>query len=308
MIPMRKVWRRHGEIVTSRLTPRNASESAVGEAERELSRNENRRESLKKLYVLMLQSAAIERAGALSVRWSEKEPLDPEAITARADVLAASGDRAAAIRVLGSVIDVRPGDVASQKRLARLERWRGRPEVGCRYSIAIAELRATDATLLADAVRCARDTSDGASADELLANADAPTRAAAERHLSRPTPDPGALLGDLKVQGVWSGATDVDLALIDPDGHRVSWLGAPTRGLITARSVTSLAEEGLALSGGKPGEYVVEVVRGSGSGRASGELTITVAGTTRRVPFTLEGERTRVGIARIEMRSELVPL
>jgi hypothetical protein len=72
--------------------------------------------------------------------------------------------------------------------------------------------------------------------------------------------------------------------------------------------VTSLAEEGLALSGGKPGEYVVEVVRGSGSGRASGELTITVAGTTRRVPFTLEGERTRVGIARIEMRSELVPL
>jgi hypothetical protein len=109
MIPMRKVWRRHGEIVTSRLTPRNASESAVGEAERELSRNENRRESLKKLYVLMLQSAAIERAGALSVRWSEKEPLDPEAITARADVLAASGDRAAAIRVLGSVIDVRPG-------------------------------------------------------------------------------------------------------------------------------------------------------------------------------------------------------
>ena len=50
---------------------------------------------------------------------------DPEAITARADVLSASGDRAGAIRVLGSVIDVRPGDIAAQKRLARLERWRG---------------------------------------------------------------------------------------------------------------------------------------------------------------------------------------
>ena len=129
-----------------------------------------------------------------------------------------------------------------------------------------------------------------------------------ERLLAGPAPDLDTLKGDLKVEGTWSGGADVDLALIDPDGRRVSWLGAPTRGVISARSVTSTREEGLALSGAKPGEYVVEVVRGSGTDRASGELTITVAGTTRRVSFTLDGPRVSVAIARIEMRSELVPL
>jgi len=308
MIPMRRVWRRHGEVVTNRVVPKNATANAISDAELELSRNENRRESLKKLYALSLATASLERAASLSERWSAKEPLDPEAITARADVLSASGDRAGAIRVLGSVIDVRPGDVAAQKRLARLERWRGRAAAGCRYSIAIAELRGTDASLLSDAVRCARDTGDGRTAEELLANADATVRASAERLLAAAAPDLDTLKGDLRVEGTWSGGADVDLALIDPDGHRVSWLGAPTRGVISARSVTSTREEGLALSGGKPGEYVVEVVRGSGTDRASGELTITVAGTTRRVAFTLDGPRTSVAIARIEMRSELVPL
>jgi hypothetical protein len=169
-------------------------------------------------------------------------------------------------------------------------------------------MRPGDAALLADAVRCARETGRGASADELLANADATTSALAQKLLAAPGVDEQALKGDLRLEASWSGGSDLDLALIDPDGQRVSWLGAPTRALISARDVLSTSSEGLALSGGKPGEYTIEVVRAREGSRASGELTITAAGSTRRVPFTLEGLRVNVAIAKISLRSELVPL
>ncbi|HSU41070.1 MAG TPA: hypothetical protein VLJ38_15940, partial [Polyangiaceae bacterium] len=136
----------------------------------------------------------------------------------------------------------------------------------------------------------------------------ASTREAAERLLAAPRTDDGALRGDLRVLASWGDDVDLDFALVDPDGHRVSWLGAPTRGVITARDVTSHGEEALALSGGRPGEYALEVVRSSGDGVVRGELTVTAAGTTRRVPFSLDGARARLGVVKISMHSRLVPL
>ena len=307
MIPMRKVWQRSGEVITDRLIPKAASASALEAAARELERDENRREALKKLFRLSLAAGDLERAATLAARWAEKEPLDPEAITARADVLASRGERSAAVRVLGGVVDVRPGDVAAQKRLARLARWAGRRELGCRYAIAISEMRPADAALLADAVRCAREQ-EATMAGELLANADAKTRDQAQKLLAAPALDEQVLKGDLKLEATWSGGSDLDLALIDPDGQRVSWLGAPTRAVITARDVVADGRESLALSGGKAGEYAIEIVRAREGGRASGEVTLSVAGTTRRIPFTLDGTRVNVGLAKISLHSVLVPL
>jgi Mg-chelatase subunit ChlD/tetratricopeptide (TPR) repeat protein len=308
LIPMRRTFERTGEIFIDRFAPRAASSSAIAAAELDVERNENRRESVKKLFALLLRAGDIDRAARVSRRWSDKEPLDPEAITARADVLAASGDRTEAIRVLSSVVDVRPGDVAAQKRLARLHRWAGEPELGCRYSVAIAEFRASDAALLGDAVRCSRALGDGALADELLTNADAKTRSAADELLKAAAPNDRDLRGDLRVEATWSGGMDLDLALVHPDGHRVSWLGAPTRSVITARDVSSTSAEGLALNNPQAGEYVIEVVRSGGTGRGIGEVTVTAAGTTRRVPFTIDGTRVSIAIANISVRQVLVPL
>jgi vault protein inter-alpha-trypsin-like protein/FecR-like protein/VWA domain-containing protein len=308
MIPMRRIWERQGEVLLDRFAAAAASGSAIANVERMLADNPNRRDSVKKLFTLYLQAGELERAATLAERWSDKEPLDPEALTARADVLAARGERALAIRVLGSVLDARPGDIASEKRLARLERWAGRPALGCRFSIAIAELRSGDAALLADAVRCARETFDGAVGDELLEAAAPATRDAAERLLQGPPPDNQALRGDLRLEAEWRGGGDLDLALVDPDGHRVSWLGAATRGIITARDVTSESREGLALSGTRPGDYAIELVRSGPGGPSTGEVTISVAGAVRRVPFSFDGTRTRLGVARVSMRSRLVPL
>ena len=113
----------------------------------------------------------------------------------------------------------------------------------------------------------------------------------------------------MRLVAEWHGEeVDVDLALLHPDGHRVSWLGAPTRSVITATEVTSTRREGLALRGAKAGEYVVEVVRGSGSGRVSGEVNVTIAGTRRKLPFVLDDERASLGIVAIRFAPRLVPV
>ena len=96
--------------------------------------------------------------------------------------------------------------------------------------------------------------------------------------------------------------------LVHPDGHRVSWLGAPTRSVITARDVSSTSAEGLALNNPQAGEYVIEIVRSGGTGRGIGEVLVTAAGTTRRVPFTIDGTRVSIAIANISLRQVLVPL
>jgi len=101
----------------------------------------------------------------------------------------------------------------------------------------------------------------------------------------------------------------LDLVIVHPDGYRVSWLGAPTRSVITARDVLSMNREGLALRGAKPGEYAIEVVRtDGGSELIRGEVQLKIAGKGRSIPFSLEGERVRIASAKIWMQSELVPL
>lgn len=307
MVPMRRVFERVGVINTATLVPHKARSEAIAQAEGALSGNDNRRAAVKELYVLYALAGEVDRAAALAERWSSKEALDPEALTARADMAARRGDRAEAIRILGSVVDVRPGDVPSQKRLARLHRWAGAPALGCRHAIAIAQLHPDDDKLLAEAVHCGRKTGEAHLVDAMLRAASDETRKGAERQLSG-IDDAEALRGEVRLEATWSGGADVDLALLHPDGHRVSWLGAPTRALISATNVNSRDREGLALLGSKAGEYVIEVVRGAGAGRVSGEIVVRAPKATRRIPFTIEPgqQRVSVGVMRIRFESRLV--
>lgn len=307
MIPMRKVFERQANIFPGRLVPSVASAEKIQAAEGELAKNENRREALKELLSLYMLAGDVERASQLAERWAQKEALDPEALTARADVMASRGMRDDAIRLLGSVVDVRPGDVASQQRLARLHRWAGREAVGCRHHIAVAQLHEDDAKLLSEAVFCGRQTGETKLAESMLAAAGEKIRARAEALLEEKKTIEG-LRGEIRLTATWSGGQDLDLALIHPDGHRVSWLGAPTKGLITAENVTSTSTEGLALLGSKAGEYSIEVVRGAGEGPVSGEVLVHAAGVTRKIPFTLQSQRAIIGTMNVFWKSRLVPV
>lgn len=306
MVPMRRIWERKGTIAIGGV-PKNALPSAIAMAERELEQNPNRRAAVQKVYSLYMLAGDVERAFTTAERWSQKEPLDSDALTARADLAARGGDRELAIRILGSVVDVRPDDVASQRRLARAHRWAGRADVGCRHSLALAQIRSGDARLLAEAVSCGRQTGQTRLVEEMLSAAEERVRRAAEPQIATFDKQTDALSGDLRVEATWSGGVDVDVAIITPDGHRVSWLGAPTREVISAVDVQSLSGEGLALRGAKPGEYVIELVKPAGTGTIRGDLTLTVAGTRRVVPFTLNDTRETIGVAKIAMQSRLVP-
>jgi hypothetical protein len=308
LVPMRRIWERRGEILLDRFVPKAANGSALTDVARELARDDSRRQNLKRAFGLSSAAGELGDAARLAQRWVEKEPLDPEAITALADVEARRGNRDAAIRMLGSVLDMRPGDTASHKRLARLEGWAGHGELACRHRIAIAEGKSRDLGLVAEAVRCSRELGMHAVAEALLAAASADERAGIEQRLRAPAPDDTALSGDLRVEANWSGATDLDIALLDTEGHRISWLGAATRAVISARDATSASHEGLAVRGAAPGEYVLELTRGSGAGLAQGELLVTIAGTVRRVPFSFDGERKALALLRVTMQPRLVPL
>ena len=307
-VPMRRVFERQANINTSQVIPFAAATDKIAKAQAELDKNTNRRVAVKELYTLLALAGEVDRAGVLADRWSQKEALDPEALTARADLAARRGQRDEAIRILGSVVDVRPGDIPSQKRLARLHRWAGRQALGCRHAIAIAQLRQDDAKLLSEAVFCGRKTGENAMVDDMLASADAKVKKQAEAALKGMKDKSDLARGDIKITATWDGGGDVDVALIHPKGHRVSWLGAPTKAIISAEDVLSTRREALGLLGSPAGEYVIEVVRGSGAtGPQRGELLVTAAGQTRKIPFDLVGERQSVGTIRVSFKSRLVP-
>ncbi len=307
MIPMRRTWVRKGSFTNDRLPP-DANLRSLTKAEDDFDKEPERRNSLKALLALYTRRSELDHADSLVERWIDKEPLDPDALTARADSSARRGMRSDAIRMLGSVIDARPDDVKAQQRLARLYDWSGAREQSCRFWVALAEFHADKAEWLAQAVRCSRNIDSIWLADDLLSNAADKVRSDAERILSQTPESSDALSGDLRVEATWSSDADVDIALITPDGQRVSWLGAPTRQVITARDVTSRASEGLAMRNAPVGNYLIELVRVSGSGTVHGNLQLTIADLKKSVPFTLNADRTVVGIAGITAVQKLVAL
>ncbi len=307
MIPMRRTWVRKGSFTSDRL-PQDANLRSLTKAEDDFDKEPERRNNLKSLLALYTRRSELDHADSLVERWIDKEPLDPDALTARADSSARRGMRNDAIRMLGSVIDARPDDVKAQQRLARLYDWLGAREQSCRFWVALAEFHSDKAEWLAQAVRCNRNLDSIWLADDLLGNAAEKVRSDAERILSQNPQPSDALSGDLRVEATWSADADVDIALITPEGQRVSWLGAPTRQVITARSVTSRAGESLAIRNAPVGNYIIELVRVSGSGTLHGNLQLTIADLKKTVPFSLNADRTVVGIAGITVVQKLVAL
>lgn len=307
-VPMRKVWERQGHVVTPATIPPSANGDAIAAARRDVESGDLRRDAVKKLFTLLFLSGDVEQAAEVAERWSAKDPLDPDALTARADVAAARGERDLAIRILGSVVDVRPGDFKAQWRLSRLHRWAGRRELGCRHSMAVAQIRVTDGKSLAEAIRCSRDLGWSSVASDLQGSVADATRRAADLLLGQHGDDPTALSGDFRLEATWDGGDDLDLAMVHTDG-RVSWLGAPTKAVISARDVQSGGREALALRGASAGDYVIEVTRPHGhTGTIHGTVDISVPGDRRSVPFVLEGSHARIALVKIWMKSKLVPM
>ncbi|WP_437315912.1 VIT domain-containing protein [Sorangium sp. So ce385] len=320
MIPMRRVFDRKVSFdATNTLAPESAARTA--EAEAALAAAPDSRDRTVGLYALYATTGRLGEAQELTARWSGRDALDPDALVARADLAARQGDRDRAVRILGGLADVRPGDRAVQARLADLWDAAGRPAYACQHRVTLAELAPADAKLAAAAIRCAGEGGMSELAGQLRLDLTSAVRATVDRLLAQPDAPPSAdLPGDVQLSAAWTGGADLDLALIDARGRRLSWMGA-TLGPVGVRSrdATSARAESIALRNLPKGSYVVEIARASAGDGASpsalagapgavrGELTLRLAGETRKVPFTLEGARLELGTVRVFFTSRLVP-
>ena len=306
-IQMRREWFRVGSVSRFDSVHPNILD-AVARAETQLRLEPNSRERHRALVQALAYAGDLERAHAVAGQWLERDRLDTEALGYMADVLARMGRRADAIRTLSGAVDLQPDDRALHERLAAAFERVGAAERACAHRIALAAIAPADTAVAGRAVRCQRALSRTDAAQRLLLSAtDAAARDTIERTAAEP-PATERATGDLIVRATWSGASDLDISLIAPDGKRISWLGG-RRG-VAADGAGRPGSEAVALRRIPAGNYLVEIARTDPTDRAptSGTVHVRVLGVDRALPFDLTGDHATVGRVSVTRKSRLVPL
>jgi hypothetical protein len=309
-VPMRKVFDRKVSFdAVNTFVSQNAAKLTV--AESSLAAAPDSRDKTVELYSLYATTGRLGEAQELTAKWAGRDALDPDALIARADLAARQGDRDRAVRILGGLADVRPNDRAVQTRLADMQDAAGNAALACEHRIALADMALSDAKLVAAAIGCARTQGLVDLASVLRFDTTDKVREAVDKLLAAPATISPTARGDVQISAEWAGGGDIDLALVDAQGKRTSWLGSPGKGTVSARDVKSSQRESLDVAGLGQGSYVVEVARTSSADASTpirGEVTLRLAGETRKVAFNLTGARAEVGTVRVFFTSHLEPV
>ncbi len=309
-IPMHKVFERHvGFDQTNAFIAPNTAKITV--AESALAAAPDSRDRTVELFALYATSGRVGEAQELTARWAGRDALDPDALQARSDLAARQGDRDRAVRILGGLADVRPNDRAVQTRLADLWETSGNAALACEHRVALADMALSEPKLVAVAITCARAQGMIDLASVMRLDTTDKVRESVDKLLASPAPAASAAHGDVQLTAEWAGGADLDLALIDAQGRRTSWLGSPGKATVSARDVTSPRGEALDIAGLPQGNYVLEISRAAGRDTGDvlqGEVTLRLNGETRKVPFTLTAARAELGTVRVFFTSHLEPL
>ena len=169
----------------------------------------------------LLRRGAFDELERVLADWQKRDPLDGDAIALRAELISARGDRVAAARVLSGV--AASADAARVDDLALGAERAGDDALACALRVASAEDKPEDATRVARAVRCERLRGRGTSADRWLAESGV-RRPAIETALAK-LDDASNVFGDIVADASWTTNADLDLAVIDPNGQRLGYLG-----------------------------------------------------------------------------------
>jgi len=301
---MRRVWFRVGDI-QSQTAPTASEARSVAVAESALAAAPDSRDKHRALVRAASRAGNVARAREVAEKWLGRDQLDPEALTFLSDAIGRDGRRDDALRVLSGIVDLRPDDRALQDRMARAYDRAGMAELACAHRIAIADIASTDGAALGAAMRCERALGQNDSATRLLGSvSDDAARRRAEEVAAQPT-SLESVGGDIVLDASWGTATDLDLAIITPQGTRISWMGG--RATVSASDAGATGREKLALRRAGTGNYVLEIARTRHDDQApvSGRVTVSVMGTRRVIPFTLTGPRTVLGRAHITRESRM---
>jgi len=306
---MKRVFVRRATIAVDGLPAVTAEKLAQARAAVQAAPDE--RGKHKELAKLLAVSGQLDELGEALEKWQTRDPLDADVIVARADLAARRGDRDASLRILGGALAAsalsRDEAFVLASTVAKSYERIGRPEAWA-FLVAAAELRGSDSEALARAVACERRAGRGAAAQRWLGSLKESQRTAVSTALTKvENAAPETAAGDFVVSAKWDGATDLDIAVVDPAGRRA---GVATR-MKNARveGATARDHETLSLATGDAGTFVIEMVRastGAGDGArdvpVSGRMTIRAYGQTREIPFTVVGAR--AAVARVDARWE----
>lgn len=311
---MKKIFVRRATL-TADASPAVAADK-VTQARAAVAAAPDERSKHKELARMLALSGQLDELSETLEKWSSRDPLDVDVIVGRADVAARSGDREAALRILGGALAasaLTPADAfAVAQAVGRSYDRLGKAE-GCAFHVAAAELRGSDPDALARAITCERAQGRAGAAERWLAGLKDAQRTAVSTAITKLEAQRSeGTFGDVVVSATWSGGMDLDVVLVDPSGRRA---GAVSR-LKNARvdGATSRDRETVALSSGEAGSFLVEMVRtnvadpSAGTPPVAGTVTVKAFGQTRSIPFTLTGARTQVGRVDVRWESELVPV
>jgi hypothetical protein len=305
-VPMRRVFDRKVSFAATSAFASNAGK--VAGAESALAASPNSRDRTVELFTFYSTLGRLGEAQELTAKWSGRDALDPDALLARADLAARQGDRDRAVRILGGLADVRPGDRAIQERLADMHDAGGNAALACEHRITLAEMAPTDAKIMAAASSCARVQGIAELATALRGDASEKVREAMDK-IATSTTTIRTPRGDMTISAEWTGGEDVDIGLIDAKGRRTSWLGSATKATVNGRDVKSTSNEALEIRALPQGSYTVEITRvGNGTAPVRGEVKVRFGNEVTKHPFTLIGARTEAGTVRVFFTSRLVPL
>ncbi len=247
------------------------------------------------LYALLAHREDTTDAEIFNGKVALRDAFDAAVIFHEADFFARRGERAQALRVGYGAIDARPDDVALADGLASVAERAGDERAACELRSLHAMALPVDVDAVARRVSCLRARGDGATASALLGALPPGFAPKIEAIVAQPPKKAAtSLTGQLVVDATWTGGTDLDVALIDPNGARRSWL---TPSGTVALDSLSTSHEALALVAAPAGLYTIEVTRASKADSApvSGTLVVRVAGfPEQRYAFKLEGAKTTV--------------
>jgi tetratricopeptide (TPR) repeat protein len=265
-----------------------------------LSRNNHKR-----LVRLLARLGRIEQARAAAEEWRAADPLGTDALTYLADQIARHGDRFRAMRTYASIAEIDPGKAKFHRRLAQAYRDLGLFGAAAGHFRAAADSGGKPddmrdylyATAAAGWLPLLNEEANAALGDRKYRKVRKDVEAlltGVHTGLLPQWPDKDKGHGALTVKLVVdTPGAEIDLAVIDPLGRRVS--GLWRRGA-TVRDLSAASVETLAVSSLRNGTYQVLVTQAAAvSGLAAagapitGKVVIKCRDKRRTIPFTITG-------------------
>lgn len=237
--------------------------------------------------------------------WAEVDPDHPAALTSLADAMAADGDPMA-LRAYESVLEVQPFGLRQHAELARTYESRGDLPRACSHRRSVVSIDPQDGDHHAELARClaregrAREALDVVDDGTRRASKDTRALAVVSSELASRSVAPASFdlhgRAELKLDLTWSGAGDLDLAVVDTKGRRLSGLRPEGK----ARVRETAGREELTLKKVRKSVFI-EVTRPASSrslegdrGAVRGELTVKTPSGTRRIPVVVRDGTVRV--------------